>query len=87
MTDTPGISVGKGDHRKSRELVPAPVIWQYIVYFLVLFASRSGWLMETIAVDMPSLLFLRTQALSMVGTLVNSCNNLDWEAYSSDAVK
>ena len=54
MTDTPGISVGKGDHRKSRELVPAPVIWQYIVYFLVLFASRSGWLMENIAVDMPS---------------------------------
>jgi hypothetical protein len=29
------------------------------------------------------LLVLRIKALSMLGTVVNSCSNLDWEAYSS----
>jgi len=32
------------------------------------------------------LLVLRIKALSMLGTLVNSCSNLNWEAYSSDVI-
>lgn len=34
---------------------------------------------------MPSLV-LRMKALSMLGTLVNSCSSLDCEAYSSGAI-
>lgn len=32
------------------------------------------------------LLVLRIKALSMLGALVNSCSNLDWEAYSSGVI-
>jgi hypothetical protein len=32
------------------------------------------------------LLVLRIKALSILGTLVNSCSSLDWEAYSSDVI-
>lgn len=59
MADTPVVSVGKGDHWKSGEVVPVPVpalvvIWEHKTYFLLVFASKSGWLMENIALDLSS---------------------------------
>jgi hypothetical protein len=52
MTDTPDISMGKGDHWKMIEVTSVLKTWEYRIYFLLLFASRFGWLMENIAVDL-----------------------------------
>lgn len=49
--ETPLISIGKGDHWKSTEFEEFFEMWEFNRKLLFLFANRSVWPTETIALD------------------------------------
>lgn len=54
IVDTPSISTGKGDHWKSIDWLLVFTTWADRINFLFLLATKFVWLIENIALELPT---------------------------------